>query len=188
MRNQCFQAHAAVSVLICSHPPQSVIMAHLHGRGKDILLKIVPMSRVWEENDVTSDTTSQEVLCSVSAALLNLACGAWLSCSGTECCRPPLPSGPRSVLTGPGRLRGAAVEMESWSAAAPGATGAADPRPDEMPHMLNGELETRSGWKTSRGCIPIQPVYSANAMYSKCETNWKHFNRLGLSCYAADDR
>lgn len=49
MCNHCFQAHAAVSVLICSQPPQSVIMVHLHSRVKNILLKIVPMSQVWEK-------------------------------------------------------------------------------------------------------------------------------------------
>lgn len=68
-----------------------------------------------DKNDLPSDSSPQEVLCSVSAALLNLAELQWHRVAQTL--GPPLPSGPRSVLAGSGRLHGAAVEMESRSSA-----------------------------------------------------------------------
>lgn len=104
MCNCCFQAHA--DVLICSQPPQSVIAVHLQGRIQDLLLKMGPAGRVWGERIKISHQTKPPpggaLLCECAAAVEQSAC-----------CRlgPPLPSGPRSVLTGPGRLHGAAVEM-----------------------------------------------------------------------------
>lgn len=180
--NHCFQTPAVASVLICSQPPQAAIVVHLHGRVTDILLKTVPMSRVWEKNDPTSDSIPQEVLCSVSAALLKLACGVWLSCSGLERCRlrPPLPSGPRSVLTGPGRLHGAALEMESRSSARPGCArghGCCRPRTGWHASHVKWWIVKAQRVENQPRLHPIQHVYSPN---SKRETNGKHFNRPGL--------